>query len=50
LGCGKRFVCHWSGDYLNPVKCVGDDVVLARNVKDVHGELRDEIQVVKLAW
>jgi hypothetical protein len=43
-------VCHWSGDYLNPGKCVSDDIVLAGNVADVCGELRDEIQVVKLAW
>ena len=34
--------CVTSGDSLNPGKCVRDDVVLAGNVADVYGELRDE--------
>jgi hypothetical protein len=40
----------WCGNYLNPGKCVGDDVVLARYVADVRSKLRDEIQMVELAW
>ena len=43
-------LCHWSGDYLNPGKRVRDDDVLAGNVADICGELKDEIQVVKLVW
>ena len=49
LGCGKRFVCHWSGDNLDPGKWLSD-VVLAGNMADVRGELRDEIQMIELAW
>jgi len=40
---------YWSGDYLNTGKCVCGDVVLAGNMADVCGELRDKVQVVELA-
>ena len=48
-GLLKRFVFHWGGDYLHPGKYVCVDVVLAGNVTDVRGEIKDESQVVQLA-
>ena len=43
-------MCHWSVDCLNPGKCVREDVVVAGNVADVCGEMKDEIQLIKLVW
>jgi len=30
--------------------CVRENLVLARNVANVRGDMRDEIQMIELAW
>jgi len=40
----------WHGDYLDPGKRFGDNVVMAGYVVNVHRELGNEVQVVELPW
>jgi hypothetical protein len=40
----------WRGDGFNPRESVGDNVVLARYMWYIGGELSNEIQVIELPW